>query len=59
MECMKHPGKPMNMVCGEPVCGMCYAESLPSLPRSPKFSELPDMTMIGGHRHPALVKNNE
>jgi len=28
MECPKHPGRPMGLVCGSPVCGSCYGEML-------------------------------
>lgn len=36
MECSKHPGRPMNVVCGEPVCGACYGERL-MVERMPKM----------------------
>jgi hypothetical protein len=44
----------MNLVCGERVCGLCYADALPALPTAPRFAPLPDMSMVGGHVIPAL-----
>jgi hypothetical protein len=51
MECPKHPGRQMNEVCGEPVCGSCFGEMLLTepLPRRRPGPE-PDLTFgLSGH----------
>lgn len=54
MECSKHPGRPMNVVCGESVCGSCYGERLLAerLPRGPR-GEAPDLSkgLFGRNEH--------
>jgi len=55
MECQKHPGQPMQVICGENVCGHCdgerwAVERLPSLIQSPEPIDM-SKGMFGRDEH--------